>query len=150
MINPPDKVVCDKHKSKKKGICQKCGVCRCCDAPPVCPSNINHFGDQIKSLSEQKKIILNKTTIYYGRDRLSLIDELDLCDDGNILSNKDNLLKIGKLLGVEAKTCDEIPNNGWNMMDIETQGRKIVRSKQILNEFQKIDYLICPQKPIFH
>ena len=29
------------------------------------------------------------------------IDELDLCDDGNVLSNKDKLLKIGKLLGVE-------------------------------------------------
>ena len=44
-----------------------------------------------------------------------LTDELDLCDDGNILSNKEKLLKIGDLLRVEAKTCNEIPNNGWNM-----------------------------------
>ena len=45
--------------------------------------------------------------------------ELDLCDDGNILSNKDKLLKIGKLIGVEYKTCNEIPNRGWNMADRE-------------------------------
>ena len=48
---------------------------------------------------------------------MSLIDELDLCDDGNILSNKENLLKIGDLLPVEARNCNEIPNNGWNMAD---------------------------------
>ena len=48
---------------------------------------------------------------------MNLIDELDLCDDVNILSNKDNLLKIGKLLGVEAKTFNGIPNEGWNMAD---------------------------------
>ena len=46
------------------------------------------------------------TTIYLGIDRMNLKDELDLCGDGNILSSKDNLLKIGKLLGVEAKTCN--------------------------------------------
>ena len=40
------------------------------------------------------------------------IDELDLCDDGNVLSNKDKLLKIGKLLGVESKTCNDILNQG--------------------------------------
>ena len=44
------------------------------------------------------------TTIYHGIDRMKLTDELDLCGDRNILSNKDNFLKIGKLLGVEAKT----------------------------------------------
>ena len=42
--------------------------------------------------------------MYQGRDRMNLIYELDLCDDVNILSNKDKLPKIGKLLGVEAKT----------------------------------------------
>ena len=45
---------------------------------------------------------------------MSLTDGFDLCDDGDILSNKEKLLKIGKLLGVKAKTCNEIPNNGWN------------------------------------
>ena len=57
------------------------------------------------------------TTIYLGIDRMNLKDELDLCGDGNILSSKDNLLKIGKLLGVEAKTCNQIPNKGWNVVD---------------------------------
>ena len=34
---------------------------------------------------------------------MNLTDELNLCGDRNILSNKDKLLKIGKLLGVEDK-----------------------------------------------
>ena len=51
---------------------------------------------------------------------MSLADELDLCDDENILSNKENFLKIGKLLGFEDKNCNEIPNNGWNMADTDT------------------------------
>ena len=57
------------------------------------------------------------TKIYRGIYRTNLSDELDICGDGNILSNKDNLLKIGKLLGVEAKTCNQIPNKGWNVVD---------------------------------
>ena len=80
-----------------------------------------------------------------------LTDELDLCDDGNILSNKDNLLKIGKLLGVEAKSCNEIPNNGWNMADIIMEGRQLMKSKHIFKAFSdKIAYLICPDRPTFH
>ena len=35
MSNALEKGVYDKHKSKKKGVCNHCGVCRCCDAPPV-------------------------------------------------------------------------------------------------------------------
>ena len=53
----------------------------------------------------------------------------DICDDGSVLSNKYNLLKICKLLGVEAKTCNEIPNKGWNMADREMEGRKLMRAK---------------------
>ena len=82
---------------------------------------------------------------------MSLIDELYLCDDGDILSNKDNLLGIGKLLGVEAKTCNEIPNNGWNMEDIKIEGRQLMRSKHICKAFSdKIAYLIYPDDPTFH
>ena len=80
---------------------------------------------------EQKKRKLNRTTIYRGGDRMNLTDELDLCDDGHVLSNKDRLHEIDKLLGVEAKTCNEIPNKGWNIVDSETKGRKFMRTKQI-------------------
>ena len=87
MSNPTDTGVCDKHFSCKKGVCDKCGVCRYCDAPPYSQSNTNnkHFGIQIQSETEQKKIKLNKTTIFSGRDRMNLSDELYLCDDGNVL-----------------------------------------------------------------
>ena len=40
------------------------------------------------SESEKKKRKLNRTTIYRGRDRITLTGELDLFDDGNILSKK--------------------------------------------------------------
>ena len=43
---------------------------------------------------------------------MNLTYQLDLCDDGSILSDKYTLLEIGKLLGVEAQTCNEIPNKG--------------------------------------
>ena len=56
---------------------------------------------------------------------------MKLCDDVNFLSNKGDLLKVGKLLGVASKTCDEIPNNCWNMAAIETEGIKPMQSKQI-------------------
>ena len=67
---------------------------------------------------------------------MSLTYELGLCDDGNILSNKEKLLKIGKLLGVEAKTCKDIPNNGCNMADSKMEGRQLILSKQIFKTFQ--------------
>ena len=48
---------------------------------------------------------------------MHLIDELYLCHDGNVLSNKYTFIEIGKLLGVEAQTSNEIPDKGWNMVD---------------------------------
>ena len=41
MSNPSDKGVRDKYKSNKKGFCDQCGACICCDLPPVCYSNMN-------------------------------------------------------------------------------------------------------------
>ena len=34
----------------------------------------------------------------------------------------------GKLLGVGTKTCNEIPNNGWNMAYNKMEGRQIMRA----------------------
>ena len=73
---------------------------------------------------------------------------MDLCDVWNILSNKEKLLKFGDFLGVEAKTCDDIPNNGFNMADMDMEGRKLMRSKQIFKAFSdKNSYLICSENP---
>ena len=66
---------------------------------------------------------------------MNLTDELDLCDDGNILSNKDKLLKIGKLLWVETKTCNDIPNKGCNILDREMEEIKLMRAKHIFKAF---------------
>ena len=79
--------MCDNHFPFKKGVCDKCVVCRYCDAPPYYGSRINHkhFGIHIQSEIEQNKIKFNRTTIYRGRDRMNRTDELYLCCDGNIL-----------------------------------------------------------------
>ena len=75
---------------------------------------------------------------------MNLTDELDLCYNGNILSNKDKLLKIVMLLEVEAKTCNEIPNKYCNMEDREMEGRQLMRAKNIFREFsEKNTYLVC-------
>ena len=66
---------------------------------------------------------------------MNLADELDLCYDENILSNKYKLLKVLKLIGAEAKTWDEIPNKYWAMADREMEGRKVMRAKQIFKLF---------------
>ena len=106
MSDPTKTGVCNNHFSCQRGVCGQCEVCRYCDTPPYFQSKINHkhFGIHIQSEIKQKKRKLNRTTIYHGRDRMNLTYELDLCDDGNILSNKNNLLEIGKLIWVEAKT----------------------------------------------
>ena len=73
---------------------------------------------------------------------MNLTYELDLCDDENVLSNKDKLLEIGKLLGFESQTCNEIPNKSWNVAGSEMKGRKIMRAKPIFKSFpDKIAYL---------
>ena len=69
---------------------------------------------------------------------MNLTGELDLCDDINILSNKDKSLKIGKLLGVESKTCNEIPNKGCNMAYSGMEGRTLMKDKQIFKSFLEI------------
>ena len=55
---------------------------------------------------EQKKIKLNRTTVHRVRDKMNVIDSLDLCGNISILLNKDNLIKTGNLLGFEVKTCN--------------------------------------------
>ena len=121
MSNPTEKGIHNKNNWCKKLCCDQCGVCRYWDTIPYFRSRINHkhFGIYIQPEIEQKKRKLNRKTIYRGRDRIEMTDELYLCDDENILSNKDKLLTTGKLLGVEAITCNEIPNKGLNMTDRE-------------------------------
>ena len=113
--------------------------------------NHRHFGIYIQSEIEQKKRKFNRTTIYRGRYRFSLIDELKFCYDVNDLSNKENLLKVGKLLCVESKTCDEIPNNVFNMADMKTEEIKLIQAKYIFKAFSdKIACLVCSEHPTFH
>ena len=50
MSNTLYKGVCDKHKSKYKGVCNHCGVCRCSDAPPDCILKKKHISYQNKSI----------------------------------------------------------------------------------------------------
>ena len=91
-----------------KGVCDQYGVCRYSDAPPYFQSEINHkqFGIHVQSEIKKNKIKLIRTKIYHGRDIINLADEFCLCNDGMFLSNKYKLLEIGRLIGVEAQTCN--------------------------------------------
>ena len=106
--------------SWNKWVCDLCVVCRYCDTLPYFQSKTNYkkFGIHIQSWIEQEKRKLNRRIINGGGDRMSLTDELDLCDYGNVLSNKYKFLEIGKFLGVEYQTCNEITNKDWNMAGI--------------------------------
>ena len=42
---------------------------------------------------------------------------------------------MGRLLGVEAKTINEIPKKVWNMTDMEMKRGKLVKAKQIFKSF---------------
>ena len=81
MSNTTDTGLCGNHFSCNKDVCDQCGVCRYCDAPPYFQSNINnkHFGIHIQSAIEQKKRNFNRTTILCGGDIMKLTYELDLC-----------------------------------------------------------------------
>ena len=74
----------------KKLVCDKYGVCRYCYEPPYCQSKINykHFGIHIQLEIEKNKRKLNRATIYRGRDRMNLTDELDLCYHVNFIKQR--------------------------------------------------------------
>ena len=123
MSNPFEKGVCGKNKQKRNKFVI---IVEYTDVVMniLFVAKKNHIGYQNKtryrftpqsqsknnqsdvSECEQKKSKLNRTTIYCWKYKMILTDELDLCDDGNILSKKEKLLKIGKFIGVEAKTCE--------------------------------------------
>ena len=52
---------------------------------------------------------MNITTILCGIGRTNLTNKFHLCDEGNILSNKYKLLKIGKLIGFKPKLATRYP-----------------------------------------
>ena len=58
---------------------------------------------------------------------ISLTDHFNLCGDGKHLSNKEKLIKIRNFIGIKPNACDEIPESGWNIDNLGTEGRSILR-----------------------
>ena len=54
-----------------------------------------------------------------GKHIISLTENVGSCDEDIDLSNKEKLIEIRNILGVEANACDYVPNRGWNMDVIE-------------------------------
>ena len=145
MSSPVDIGVCEYHKSNKKGVCEHCGGCRCCDPPTDCSLKRNHIGYKNRyiyqyatqlltnnyhsdiSEIENKPIILNIKTMFREKYIISLTDHFNLCGDGKHLSNKEKLIKIRNFIGIKPNACDEIPESGWNIYNLGTEGRSILR-----------------------
>ena len=107
MTNSTEKSLYETLFPCKDGVCDQCREWIYYNEPSYCQRKRNkNFSIHIQSEIEQNKIKLTMTKTYCGIDRMNLKDELGICDDGNILSSKANLLKIGKLLGVKSKTWD--------------------------------------------
>ena len=46
---------------------------------------------------------------------INLTDNFGSCDKDIDLSNKEKLIKIRNILGMEANACDDIPKSVWKM-----------------------------------
>ena len=82
---------------------------------------------------------------------MSLTDELDLCYDGDILSNKEKLLKISKFLWVEEKFAMryQIMVVVWRIWGRKEE--KLCDPSRSSKYFEiKISYHICLENPTLH
>ena len=77
--------------------------------------------------SENKRRRLNRKTDFRGKFRIILTNNFNLCDNGKHLSNKEEkLVKTRNFIGSKVNACDEIPNSGCNMENLDTEGRVLL------------------------
>ena len=60
MSNTNENGVFDKHKSNNKGVCDRCGVCRCCDAPPVFDQRWITYFNKLNHKVNRKKFTITE------------------------------------------------------------------------------------------
>ena len=71
------------------------------------------------SESENKRIKLTRKLSLCDKHRIILTECFCWCDKDVDLSNKEKLIEIGNILGVEANSLDYIPKSGWKMDMLE-------------------------------
>ena len=103
------------------------------------------------SYIEKKHILLDRKTMFHGENIIIMTYNLNLCDNGKHLSNKNNLIKIRNFIEFEVNACDEMPKSVWVMDNLHTERISFLQTKQIFRVISdKIAFLICPEKPSFH
>ena len=89
--------------------------------------------------------------MFNGKDRIILTELFNSCDNGKKIPDKESSIRICNFLGIEENAYSETPKSVWNMENSETEGRNLMRVKQIFRVISdKIDFLVCPENPNFH
>ena len=96
MSGAVDICVYEEHTFNKKGVCQHCGGCKCCDQPPNYYLKTNHIGYNTRCIyqyatqlltnkdcsdisdSENKLRMLNRKTRFRGKDIIIPIDSFKI------------------------------------------------------------------------
>ena len=110
--------VCDEHKDKKRGVCNHCDVCKCCEPLKSCPLKTNHVNwkrNQNKkrtyvpkpaqrraqiSTPAAKNIARQRESPMRGRKRLITTEVVHSGDEDEQINNKTKLAKVCELLDV--------------------------------------------------
>ena len=89
--------------------------------------------------------------MFHGKDIIILTEFFHLNYNGKHLSNKESSIRIHKFLGIKESAYSETHKSVWNMDNLETEGRSLMRIKQIFRIiYDKIDSLICQDNLNFH
>ena len=166
--------VCEIHKSRKRGYCSDCGVCRCCDPSSACRIKDNHvnwkrkvkdIGTTIEQQPKSAKLTPRRgkrPSSLRGKRRLILDEDPNSDADqphpnyyGNhpvptmYCCNKDTLSLICDILGIDQSIL-VCPNNGFTKQAMDTETRALQRGSRIVRQItSSICELVSPSNTKF-
>ena len=162
----------EEHKSRKRGTCSDCGVCKCCNPSGNCQikdSNVN-WKRKAKRLGISIGVHRNRTpkasatprrskrsSELRGRKRKVMAeedDDIDLIhrDEYGILSgrsNKDILSQVCNILDINTSVL-EMPKGGFTEEAMDTKARALSRGTRIVRTLlARICDLVSPSNAKF-
>ena len=167
---------CEEHKSKKKGACSFCNVCRCCEPLESCLNKINHIhwkrnaikagtyvAPQVTKREPSKRVKRKRIELLTETDDENEVVEVEVTknpiephsetDDENevveVTNPKTKLTKVCEALDIDAKVL-RFPANGFTIESLEKNGTAKMRAKSIVRTIGKgVCDQVCPGNPHF-